>query len=120
MIKSSINSKDYDILIFLTTILPLFEHSLRCLYVAMNQLKEIRFLTANTYEYYIIIDTIFNEYLLIDDTADGANQILQEDENGLSNVKNIMGLSLLSNLKRNQITQLFKPSYIVRITIIEN
>ncbi|ORX59841.1 hypothetical protein BCR36DRAFT_579288 [Piromyces finnis] len=109
---------NYNILLFLTAILPLFEHSLRCLYVAVNQLKENRYLTANTHEYYIIIDTIFNEFLLVDDYQNGKNQqkeISSKNDNGLSNVKNIMGLDLTSKIKQNKIIQLFKPSYIMVI-----
>jgi len=101
-------------LIFLNSILPLFEHSLRCLYVVANQLKETRYLTANTYEYYIIIDTIFNENLLIDETIESETLIKNETETESANVKNIMGLQN-SNLKPNNITKIFKPQFIMAI-----
>ena len=102
---------NYHYLVFMNAILPIFEHALRCLYVAVNQLKEIRFLTANTYEYYIIIDTIFNQDLLIDETVSSSKEF-SGNEIDSSNVKNIMGLQS-TELKSNLITKLMKPSYIV-------
>ncbi|ORX80491.1 hypothetical protein BCR32DRAFT_268860 [Anaeromyces robustus] len=113
-LKKTTLYKSYNYLIFLNSILPLFEHSLRCLYVVANQLKEIRYLTANTYEYYIIIDTIFNENLLIDETVESENFIKSEEEMESANVKNIMGLQN-TNLKPNNITKIFKPQFIMAI-----